>query len=152
MAARPRSPAAKPAAAQPKPKPARAKAPPPDTPMLEWIAATLGLATVLAALGLIGSEALRADTSPPSVAVQQLGVRQIEAGYVVTIRAANMGGGPAAQVRVEGELVTPGSPPQAAEATFDFIPDHSAREGGLFFTTDPRQGALSLRATGFVNP
>lgn len=152
MASRPRSPAAKVAASPPKSKPSRAKPAPPATPLLEWIAAGLGLATVLLALGLIGAEALRADTSPPSVAVQQLGVRQTEAGYVVTVRAANVGGSPAAQVRVEGELAVPGAPPQTAEATFDFIPDHSAREGGLFFTTDPRQGALSLRASGFVDP
>lgn len=151
MAVSPRSPAAKVATPPPKRKSGRAK-PPPRTPVLEWVAAGVGFLTVIAIIGLVGLEALHADTSPPAVAVHQLGVRRTEAGYVVSIRAANIGGSPAAQVRIEGELTAPGATAETAEATFDFIPDHSAREGGLFFSTDPRAGELRLRATGFAEP
>jgi uncharacterized protein (TIGR02588 family) len=122
------------------------------TPLLEWIAAGVGLAIVLATAGLIAAEAVRPDHSPPAVVVQNLGARRTAAGWVLEIRAANRGGGPAAQVVVEGELQRPGEAPETAEATFDFIPDHSARRGGLFFSADPSQGALTLRAKGYAEP
>jgi uncharacterized protein (TIGR02588 family) len=128
------------------------KAPPPRTPLLEWIAAAIGLVVVLATLALVSSEALRADTSPPAVMVQNLGARRTEAGWVLQVRADNRGGSPAAQVRVTGELTPPGGMMETAEATFDFVPDHSARDGGLFFSSDPAHGKLVLRATGYADP
>ena len=42
--------------------------------------------------------------------------------------------------------------PETAEATFDFLPARSRREGGLYFTNDPRIGALTLRAKGYADP
>ena len=33
-----------------------------------------------------------------------------------------------------------------------YIPGHSARPGGLFFTRSPRAGALAVRATGSPSP
>ena len=41
---------------------------------------------------------------------------------------------------------------QAARELFDYGPGHSARQGGLFFTRDPRTGHLSLRARGYSAP
>lgn len=83
--------------------------------------------------------------------VERLGVQQTGTGYLVQIRATNRGGSAAAQVVVEGELKAAAGP-ETAEATFDFIADHSSREGGLFFESDPRQGALTLRAKGYAAP
>lgn len=122
-------------------------------PALEWAAAALGLLLTLAALVLIGSEAFAGDESPPAVVVSTKSVQAVAGGYVVEIEAKNGGGQTAAGVRVEGELTPPsGQEPETAEATFDFIPDHSSREGGLFFSSDPRQGKLAIRATGYVDP
>ena len=121
------------------------------TPVLEWVAAGVGLVVLLATIGFVGAEALRPDNSPPQVVVERLGVRETDAGYLVSVRATNRGGSAAAQVVVEGELQT-GGEPETAEATFDFIADHSSREGGLFFQSDPRQGALILRAKGYAAP
>lgn len=53
---------------------------------------------------------------------------------------------------MEGERQFDDAPAETAEANFDFIPDHSARRGGLFFESDPRQRRLSLRAEGYVEP
>ena len=121
------------------------------TPVLEWIAAGVGLVVLIGTVGFIGSEAFRPDRSPPQVVVERLGVRATEAGYLVSVRAINKGGSAAAQVVVEGELET-GGEPETAEATFDFIADHSSREGGLFFESDPGQGKLTLRAKGYAAP
>lgn len=139
-----RAPAAKPA------KPT-GKTPPP-TPLVEWLAAAVGLILVVATLVLIASEAFMADPSPPQVEVRAVEVRSSGAGFLVMVEARNVGGSPAAGVLVEGELERPDAPPETAEANFDFIPDHSARRGGLFFETDPRLGRLALRAKGYAEP
>jgi uncharacterized protein (TIGR02588 family) len=123
-----------------------------ETPVLEWIAAAIGLVVLVGVTGFVASEALRPDETPPRIVVQSLGVEKTEAGYLVRIRAVNRGGSAAAQVVVEGELVKAGAKPETAEATFDFIADHSSREGGLFFRGDPAAGALTFRAKGYAAP
>ena len=125
----------------------------PGTPALEWIAAALGTALTLFVVGVIGWEALHSrQTKPPAITAERLGVASVAGGYLVEIRVANRGGRPAAQVLVEGELASPQGDPEVSEATFDYIPDSSARTGGLFFRSDPAAGTLTLRAKGFVEP
>ncbi|WP_310542720.1 hypothetical protein [Phenylobacterium sp.] len=125
---------------------------PPSTPLVEWLAAGVGLFLVVATIVLIASEAFLADPSPPQVEVRTLEIRSSGPGFLVVVEAENVGGSPAAGVLVEGELERGDGPPETAEASFDFIPDHSARRGGLFFETDPRLGRLSLRAKGYSEP
>jgi uncharacterized protein (TIGR02588 family) len=133
--------------------PKASEQPPPGTPALEWIAGALGAALTLFVLAVIGWEALNAsEAKPPSIVAERLGVSQVAGGHLVEIRVANRGGQPAAQVMVEGELVSPGAEPEVSEASFDYIPDKSARRGGLFFKSDPAAGTLTLRAKGFVEP
>ena len=126
---------------------------PAGTPAIEWAAAALGAALTLFVAGVVGWEALYGrEAKPPSISAERLGVSPVTGGYVVEIRVANRGGRPAAQVMVEGELASPGAQPEVAEATFDYIPDRSARKGGLFFKSDPASGTLTLRAKGFAEP
>lgn len=122
------------------------------TPLLEWIAGAIGLALVLLTGGVIGQEALFGDPSPPAITVAAGQIHAVKGGWLVEIEAVNEGGSPAAQVAVEGELTLPGQPAQTAEASFDYVPDHSRRPGGLFFTHDPRTGQLTLRAKGYTEP
>ncbi|MDO9335692.1 MAG: hypothetical protein Q7T61_04775 [Caulobacter sp.] len=122
------------------------------TPLLEWIAGGFGLVLVLLTVGVIGQEALFGDPSPPAVTVEARAVHAVKGGWLVEIEAINSGGSPAAQVAVEGELVLPGQAPETAEANFDYVPDHSRRTGGLFFSHDPRGAQLSLRAKGYAKP
>jgi uncharacterized protein (TIGR02588 family) len=56
-------------------------------------------------------------------------------------------------------LLTSGAPlsadrgaPEVSSVILDYIPGQSAREGGLFFTQDPRSGNLVLRASGYAKP
>ena len=67
-------------------------------------------------------------------------------------QAQNAGGAAAAQVRIEGTLSAGGQAPETSSVILDYIPGHSAREGGLFFTQDPQSGNLTLRALGFTKP
>lgn len=123
-----------------------------ETPLLEWISAAIGLVLTLGVIGIIGWEALNADDSPPAMKVESLGATRTANGYVLEVRVTNTGGSPAAQVMIEGELAVAGGEPETAEATFDYVPDHSMRTGGLFFNGDPGAGALKLTAKGYVSP
>jgi uncharacterized protein (TIGR02588 family) len=123
-----------------------------DTSLLEWVSAAIGLLLTLGLIGVISWEAFNADDSPAAMRVESLGATAIGSGYVLQVRVTNAGGSPAAQVSIEGELTPPGGETETAQATFDYVPDHSARTGGLFFQGDPRVGALKLRATGYAAP
>jgi uncharacterized protein (TIGR02588 family) len=149
-----REPAAKPVQnkpAQNRPAP-KSKAAADATSLLEWIAGGIGLLLLLLVFGVIGREALFGDRSPPAVLVERVSAEAVPGGYLVRIRVRNEGGSSAAQVVVEGELTRPGAEPETGEATFDYVPQGSSREGGLFFTSDPADGQLALRAKGYVEP
>jgi uncharacterized protein (TIGR02588 family) len=152
-----RKPAARPASRSPAKDASSAKPRTPrpgaqGAPLLEWISGGVGLVLVLVTVGVIGCEALLGDPSPPAVTVEARAVHAVKGGWLVEIEAINSGGSPAAQVAVEGELTLAGQEPETAEASFDYVPDHSRRGGGLFFTHDPRAAQLSLRAKGYVEP
>ena len=122
------------------------------TSLLEWIAGGIGLVLLLLVVLVIGQEAVLGERSPPAIVVEQAGVQPTAGGYLVKIRVTNKGGATASQVVIEGELSRPGAEPETSEATFDYVPDKSSREGGLFFQGDPAGGALTLRAKGYVDP
>ena len=92
------------------------------------------------------------DEAPPDVRVVVESVLELQNGYLVRFRAVNQGGSTAAQLLVEGELAGPGGPIETSEATLDYLPPRSDREGGLFFTRDPRRLDLRLRAKGYAKP
>ena len=56
-----------------------------------------------------------------------------------------------AQVKIEG-ILSGGGADEISRVVFDYVPGHSVRQGGLFFTRDPRTGHLSLRARGYPAP
>lgn len=122
------------------------------TPMLEWVAAGIGLLLAVSALYFVGREALAGDPAPPEVVLRALDIKALPSGHLVTVSIRNLGDRPAAQVLVEGQLTLPGGTTEIVETTFDYVPGHSARRGGLFFQDDPRQGSLRLVAKGFVEP
>lgn len=122
------------------------------TQLLEWIASGLGLILALCVFGFIGWQALNDPTSAPFISVETTQVNSVAGGYRVNFRARNMGGAAAAQVRIEGTITRGSGSTETSDVVFDYIPGHSARAGGLFFTQDPQAGNLSLRATGFAHP
>lgn len=124
-----------------------AKKQPPQSPLLEWIAAAVGLLLILGIAVVIARDAFNgsADMAPDLEVVvrdrQQVGNR-----WLVRFDAHNRSPVTAAQVTIEGTL--PGG--ETSTATIDYIPGRSTRGGGLVFSTEPRE--VSLRPLGFQDP
>jgi uncharacterized protein (TIGR02588 family) len=121
-------------------------------PVTEWVVAAIGAALVAATIGYLVWLALSRDEAPPDVRVAQTGVVALQDGWLVTFRATNAGATAAAELLIEGELAGDAGPVETSEATIDYLPPRSEREGGLFFRRDPRDHELHLRAKGYVNP
>ena len=122
-------------------------------PLLEWIAALLGLIITLGLIGFIGWEAINApDESPPEIEIIAERVTRVTGGYVVEIVAVNRGPTTAAAVEVEGTLKNVAAQPVTSRLTFDYVPGHSRQRGGLFFSQEPRLDQLELRAVGYARP
>jgi uncharacterized protein (TIGR02588 family) len=124
----------------------------PQVPWLEWLASGIGLLLVLGIFGVIGWQLFNGATTPPVIIVEVENVTPVEGGYRVLFRAHNSAGEAAAQVEIEGKVTEAGEDEETSMAILDYVPGHSARQGGLFFTRDPHSGSLTVRAIGFAKP
>lgn len=124
-----------------------------QTPMLEWVAAGIGLALIIALVFVIGREALRErESEPPSIEIKLGAIRQSASGYMVAFEAINRANGTAAALTVEGTMARGEKIIERSQATMDYVPGHGRAGGALLFSHDPRRYALSARATGFQDP
>ena len=123
-----------------------------DIPSAEWAAAAVGLMIVLAVLAFLLIEAVRGSESPPNIRINVLGVEAQEGGYLVRLQVANKGGSTAGQLVVEGTVKPHNGEIQRSQVTLDYVPAHSVRGAGLFFTSDPIKARLEVRASGFQDP
>jgi uncharacterized protein (TIGR02588 family) len=121
-------------------------------PWWMWLIAALGATLVVGTLGFTAYDGLVAGSAPPSILVSVEAVRHQNGGYWVLVRATNEGGSTAAELRVRGELKQDGQTLETSEASFDYVPARSQREGTLFFRRDPRAATLELSAVGYREP
>ena len=122
-------------------------------PLLEWIAAGIGLVLTLGIVAVIGREAIGGEAEqPPAIEVKAESLVPISSGYRVGIAAVNRSGATAAEVQVEGRLMAGDVPVETSGLTLDYVPGHATRKGGLFFARDPRRHRLELRALGYQEP
>jgi uncharacterized protein (TIGR02588 family) len=123
-----------------------------DAPLWMWAIALLGLSLVVGSIGFMLYEAAGGDQSPPDVAARVDSILPTRNGYLVKFRAVNEGGSTAEGVTVEGELRNGTESVETSNTTIEYVPSHSEREGGLYFTLDPKQYELRLRAKGYEKP
>lgn len=119
----------------------------------EWVVGIVCALVVLTAVGYLFYQALSGPSTPPMITVR---VEQVvpmrSGGYLVEIRARNEGSGTASSLHVEGTLMRDTTAVEKSTATIGFVPGETEREGGLFFTKDPRKYRLEVRPTGFDRP
>lgn len=123
-----------------------------DAPLWMWAIGLLGLLLVVGSIGFALYEAAVGDSSPPDVTVVVEGITPAQNGFLVEFRVLNEGGTTAAGLTVEGELRSGTEVVETGDTTVEYLPSHSERAGGIFFTLDPREYELQLRATGYETP
>jgi uncharacterized protein (TIGR02588 family) len=121
-------------------------------PLSEWVVAIVGALLVLASIGYMTYEAIFGLKSPPDVTVQVTGVQPVQSGYLVEVQAQNIGGSTAAAVVVEGVLKQGEETVETSQASIDYVPSQSQRGAGLFFSYNPADFDLSVRAMGYQEP
>ena len=124
-----------------------------QTPLLEWVAAGVGLVSLIFLLGAIGHDALQGGAQvPPDIHLETGAASRTGNGYVVTFEAFNRGGGTAATLEIEGRLMDGDRAIETSTATIDYAAGHGSAEGGLFFINDPATLKVEMRALGFQAP
>jgi uncharacterized protein (TIGR02588 family) len=73
-------------------------------------------------------------------------------GHLVSLKIANSGNATAASLGVEGVLTRGGVAVERSVITVDYVAAGSERGAALLFSNDPRQGELSVRAKGYIDP
>jgi uncharacterized protein (TIGR02588 family) len=121
-------------------------------PIWMWAIGLLGALLVFGSIGFALYEAAAGDSSPPNVKVEVQSITPVQNGYLVEFRAINEGGRTAAGLTIEGELRNGTEIVESSDTTLDYLPSHSERSGGLFFTADPQEHQLQLRAKGYEMP
>jgi uncharacterized protein (TIGR02588 family) len=123
-----------------------------STALLEWIFAISGVVLVLMMLSFIGYNALKEEETPPDIIMKSTAIKANGSGFLMQIEVENIGATTAAALNVEGKLMDGDKEVEASTLTFDYLPAHSRREGGFFFTKDPRAYKVELRPLGFQEP
>lgn len=121
-------------------------------PLWERVIAGIGLLLVLGSLGFLMLQGIWGDKSPPDVVLELVRVGDNGNDYLVQFKARNEGGQTAAEVRVTATLVRSGQVVEATEVTLDYVPAGSEQQGGFYFSSDPREGQLELKASGYLIP
>jgi uncharacterized protein (TIGR02588 family) len=128
-------------------------APPPRAvPLLEWLVAAIGALLVAGTIGYLSWQALSRDQTSPDVRIVSEPPLALQGGWLVRFRAINHGGEPVAELLVEGELRDSRGSIETAQAILDFLAPGSEAAGGLFFSRDPGELELRLRAKGYARP
>jgi uncharacterized protein (TIGR02588 family) len=123
------------------------------TPLLEWIAAGIGLLLTIAMIGVIGREALSGESEQvPKITVTATSLSPAAPGYVLAFDASNKTGGAAAAVEIEATLKDGHTIVETSKATLDYVPGYGKASGGVVFANDPGRHKLEIRALGFQIP
>lgn len=123
-----------------------------EAPLWMWSIGFLGLALTLGSIVFVLYEAAAGDSSPPDIAVRVDSIAKTRNGFLVKFSVINHGGSTAEGLTVEGELKEGPERIEISGTTIEYVPSHSEREGGLFFTSDPRRYEMQIRPKGYEKP
>ena len=116
-----------------------------------WLAA-LGVMFVLGSFGMLLRESLVGGPPVADITVRVDEILPSADGYLVSLKIENSGTATAAALGIEGVLMRGGTSVETSLVTVDYVAAGSARDAALFFSNDPRQGELTVRAKGYIEP
>jgi uncharacterized protein (TIGR02588 family) len=121
--------------------------------LLEWIFAAVGLLVITSAVGFLIYRGATKGNAPPAIKIEVESVSQSGENYLVSFRALNSGDTTVAELTIEGELKNgAGTGIETSDIKMTYLPAQSMRRGGLFFTRNPNEYQLQIRAKGFEQP
>ena len=121
-------------------------------PFWERVVGALGLLLTLFLLGYLLFQQLTSESTLPDIQVQVTEIWPNGEDFLVVVKASNSGGRTAATVVIEGEILLNGKVLEKSELTIAYIPAKSTREAGLFFSRNPAELPLNVRALGYTQP
>lgn len=125
---------------------ARRRKPIAPRPVLQWIAAGLGLCVTLGAVAVILTEALQ-PVRPVSLSVTVDNVRQTGSTRIYEITVSNAGSQTAAGVEIVGEAGD-----ETASVTLDYVPGDGEASAALALPLDPSSRVPVLSVAGWTAP
>jgi uncharacterized protein (TIGR02588 family) len=97
-------------------------------------------------------QAVSQTEGPAKIELTAGDVEPTSQGYVLTFTARNIGSTTAAALTVKARLLDGEQVIEEREATIDYLPEQSERDGGFFFRADPRQHRTELASDGYASP
>jgi uncharacterized protein (TIGR02588 family) len=128
------------------------KKPVPYTSKQTWALAAIGMLFLFASFSVLLRESLAGAQPAADIAIRVDEIRPSAQGHLVSLKIANSGTATAASLGVEGVLTRGGVDVESSDITIDYVAAGSERDAVLFFSNDPRQGELSVRAKGYIEP
>lgn len=125
---------------------------PGESSVLEWIFAGIGALVVSSAIGFLIYRGATKGDLPPVLKIEVESVTQRDDKYLVNFRVSNNGDTTAAALTIEGALKNGEKTEETSDLTLVYVPAQSVRRGGLFFTKNPNQYQLQIRAKGYEQP
>jgi uncharacterized protein (TIGR02588 family) len=116
-----------------------------------WLAA-LGVLFVLGSFAMLLRESFIGGQPTADINIQVNEIRLSAQGYLVSLNIRNSGKATAATLGVEGVLKRGATTVETSLVTVDYVAAGSERGAALFFSNDPRQGELTVRAKGYIEP
>jgi uncharacterized protein (TIGR02588 family) len=119
---------------------------------LEWIFAAVGVLAVLSAIVFLIYRGATKGDAPPRFQIDVESITQSGESYLVALRVTNTSDRTAAAVTIEGELKNGEKSEETSAATMTYVPARSVRRSGLFFSKNPHEYQIRIRAKGFEQP
>lgn len=121
-------------------------------PFWEWVVAAAGLLLVVASIGVLAHSAWTGGSDLPRPEVQVVAIEQQPAGWLVAVRVRNRAQATAAALRLTGRLRQGADVVEESKLELQYLPGGSSREGGLFFSRDPRLYRIEWAFESYERP
>ena len=116
-----------------------------------WLAA-VGMLFVLGSFSLLVRESFDGARRVADISITVDEILPSARGYLVNLKIENSGNATAAALNVEGVLRRGATDVETSLVTVDYVAAGSERAAALLFSNDPRQGELTVRAKGYIEP
>jgi len=123
-----------------------------NTPAWEWIFAAIGFILVAGSVSMMIYRGVTEDYVPAHFSVTPGAVTSAEGSHIVPFSVKNLGSQTAASLTIEGSLSRGEQTVETSSVTVTYVPANSIREGVIFFTKNPGDFELRLRAMGYEKP